>query len=132
MDLHLATSQLRRSAQEQALRRELPAGAAADLTGLDDGELRQLTRRLAALRSSCGCRVGEIGTLLALVSTAVLWRLADWTSTPGGVVRGVAVSAALVLAGGVLGKLTGVASARLRYRRLVGLVTSRHDSWRTA
>ena len=120
----------RRSIEEQALRRELPVdlGPVVELSGLGDAQLRQLTRRLASARTSCGCRVGEVGTLLALLWVAACWLLGpglgDWLSSPRAVLVGVLLSVGQVIAGAVLGKLAGLAFARLRYRRLVrGLVS---------
>ena len=129
------SSSQRRSIEEQALRRELPVdlGSVVELSGLGDAELRQLTRRLARARTSCGCRVGEVGTLLALLSVAACWLLGlgDWLSSPRAVLVGVLLSVGQVIAGAVLGKLAGLGFAHLRYRSLVRGLVSRAPSRET-
>jgi hypothetical protein len=125
-------SAARRSAAEQGLQRELPADAVVSLSAFNDVELQRLTEKLSRLQRSCGCRAGEIGTLLALVAVAYCWLAAGWASSPLVVLRSVGLSVAMVLVGGGLGKVVGLVFARLRYRMLVRRLALRTHSGRTS
>jgi hypothetical protein len=128
----VTVSAARRLAAEQGLRRELPADAVVSLSGVNDVELQRLTEKLSRLQRSCGCRAGEIGTLLALMAVALCWLTAGWTSSPLVMLRAVGLSVAMVLVGGGLGKVAGLVFARLRYRAVVRRLTLRAHSGRTS
>ena len=73
-----------------------------------------LVRRLDELRIDCGCRIGSV-VMLSCTTAWVVYCLLAGRTWQGAIVRGLAV----LLASGVVGKLMGLALARLRFHLTV-------------
>lgn len=106
----------RRDGCEAVVRRELPpAHRDADLSGLDEEDLLDHARTLHALRTECGCRVGELGVLvMMLVALADIALVRHPHSSVAAVAALVELGVAALLGGGV-GKVAGILTARTRY-----------------
>lgn len=75
-------------------------------------------RRLAALRSECGCNAGSAALLLSVGAYVIysIWLDPVIRSLGERVIIGIGIG----LAGMLMGKILGIAWARYQYRRLLG------------
>src|SRR4051794_10701538 len=88
------------------------------LMTLTPDERVEWLEELNRYQSACGCDTGAIGCVAASVMV-VVWQLSTMTTLTLG--RGLFALAALTgaaVAGGVLGKMYGLARARSRFRRV--------------
>ncbi|MFL6603174.1 MAG: hypothetical protein ACJ8R9_17845 [Steroidobacteraceae bacterium] len=105
-------------AHPSALRRLPRQGIPVALSGLDPKQTKRFEARIRAYIRACGCAEGGIAALVS-IGASFAWILSHiYQSGPR--LRDVAVVIAALLLGGVLGglgKLLGVAIARLRFVR---------------
>ena len=110
-------SDVRRRAEEEAIRRELPTGGGAlDFSLLDPAELRRLATSLHRQRTQCGCRVGEVATLGAVVATGAWWIRRGLAGSVWSIAQAVGATVFVIVGVAMAGKAVGIAHARFRYR----------------
>jgi hypothetical protein len=109
-------SAVRRSAEEEAVRRELPAQSSQlDLSRLAPDELRSLAASLRHQRTQCGCKVGEVATLGALVAVGAWWIRHGLVGSVWSLATAVGATVVSIVGVAVAGKVAGIAVARSQY-----------------
>jgi hypothetical protein len=98
------------------------------LTTLTPDERAEWFEELNRYQSACGCDIGAIGCVSASV-LVVVWQLSTMTTlTLGRGLFALAMLTAAAVAGGVLGKMYGLARARSRFRRVTARLIARHQA----
>ena len=114
--MSIGCTAVRRSAEEEAVRRELPAHSAQlDLSRLTPAELRVLAASLRDQRTACGCKFGEVATLGALVAVAAWWIRHGLVGSVWSLATAAGATVAFIVGVAVTGKVAGIAAARSRY-----------------
>ena len=88
------------------------------IPGVPESELEGLARRLRASASSCGCTESAMALLCGIGIVTAAHLAARGIRPPS--LHSAAAGIAFVIATATMGKFIGLASARLRHRRLVG------------
>jgi hypothetical protein len=86
-----------------------------ELPGLDIHESRQLADRLTTLQNECGCSIGAALAYPAAFA-AVIWCVVNPPVGAGVIGNRIVVSLAAIFIAGMLGKVIGIARARLAMR----------------
>jgi uncharacterized membrane protein len=112
-------------ANARALRKLPRAGLEVRIPDLDPLQSRRLERRIRVYIRSCGCAEGAAAALIVAILAIGFIAFQAWTRGPQwSDIVWVAVGLFLAVVAGGLGKLLGVAIARLRFeqccRRVIG------------
>ncbi len=99
-----------------------------ELPGMATGATQSLERRLNRLANACGCAEGAMCGLVGLVAGAVWVACAGGSWDLGRVARAAGAALACGVAGAVVGKVSGLALARYRLRRLVTVLARQMGS----